>query len=428
MFEINVPGDKSITHRALILAGIAEGVSKLRGLLPAADPRTTCQVLRELGCAVPDLPHDGGEVLVEGVGLRGLRAPSTILDCGNSGTTARLLLGLLSGSSVSATLTGDDSLRSRPMRRVTEPLMEMGAEFRELGKEDRLPIRVHGGKLRPLRYHSPRPSAQVKSALLLAGLTGGVPVKVSEPYLSRDHTERMLKSTGVTVLTSPTASGGVMAASEPVRQLEPLDMAVPGDPSSAAFFVALATLGRGSGLRIVNVGVNPTRVGFLDVLFRMGADVRQENKRLEGAEPVADLLVTGSALRGVDVAESEVPALIDEVPLLAVLASRAEGEFRIRGASELRVKESDRIAAVVENLRAIGCEAEETVDGMVVRGSDGPLEGRIRCFGDHRIAMAFGVLAVQRANRIEVDDPGVVGVSYPGFWTDLQRCVTALSG
>lgn len=418
--DVRVPGDKSITHRALMFAAAARGESRLRGLLPGADCRSTASVLRALGADVPDLPAHGGEIVVAGRGIASWTAPAGWLDCGNSGTTARLMMGLLASRPFSATLTGDDSLRSRPMRRITDPLAKMGARFREADAADRLPIEVIGGALGGIDYGSPKASAQIKSAVLLAGLGGGVPVSVTEPALSRDHTERMLRALGEPVETADVADGVRISLAPSGRVLPPLDMAVPGDPSSAAFLVALALLADSGELRIRDVGVNPARTGFFRLVERMGAAIRFDDGRLEGGEPVADLVVSPAPLRAIDVGGADVPDAIDEIPMLAVLAARAEGETRITGAGELRVKETDRIAAVAENLRALGVDAVELEDGLVVRGTDRPLAGRVRAHHDHRIAMAFGILGARPENEIEVDDPSVVDVSFPGFWELLR--------
>lgn len=418
--DVTVPGDKSITHRALMFAAAAEGESRLRGLLPGADCQSTASVLRSLGCDVPVLPADGAEIRVAGRGIAAWTAPVEALDCGNSGTTSRLMMGLLASRPFSATLTGDESLRGRPMRRITDPLAAMGARFREHGAPDRLPIEVIGGSLAGIDYRSPKASAQIKSAVLLGGLGAGVPVSVTEPGLSRDHTERMLTALGERVETSESGDAVTIRLTPSGRALPPLDMAVPGDPSSAAFLVALALLADEGELRIRNVCVNATRTGFFRLVERMGATIRFADERLAGGEPVADLLVSPAPLRGISVGGAEVPAAIDEIPMLAVLAARARGETRITGAGELRVKETDRIAALAQNLRAIGAEAEELEDGIVVRGSDRPLRGGIRAFHDHRIAMAFGVLGMRPENDIQVDDRAVVDVSFPGFWEMLD--------
>lgn len=428
--DVTVPGDKSITHRALMFSAAARGESRLRGLLPGADCRSTAAVLRALGCDVPDLPADGSEIVVVGRGIASWTAPAAWLDCGNSGTTARLMMGLLASRPFSSTLTGDDSLRGRPMRRITEPLGRMGARFREAGAPDRLPIEVVGGPLHTIDYVSPKASAQIKSAVLLGGLGAGVPVSVTEPMLSRDHTERILEALGEPVDTlSVDPRGGVHISLAPSgRALPPLDLDVPGDPSSAAFLVALALLADAGELRIRTLCVNPTRTGFLRLVERMGARIGMENARFSGGEPVADLVVRPARLRGIDVGGDEVPDGIDEIPMLAVLAARAEGETRITGAGELRVKETDRIAAVAGNLRRLGVEAEELEDGMLVRGTDRPLAGRVETFDDHRIAMAFGVLGAQPGNAIEIDHPECVDVSFPGFWDLLRRVTGGTAG
>jgi 3-phosphoshikimate 1-carboxyvinyltransferase len=344
-----------------------------------------------------------------------------VLDCGNSGTTVRLLLGLLATRPFPCTLTGDASLRSRPMARVTEPLAKMGARFRALALPGRLPLEIHGGALNPIHFRSPKASAQVKSAVLLAGLCGRVPVSVVEPVASRDHTERMLGGLGVPVHSEAADDGWKVTLAPFDGPLPPLNLAVPGDPSSAAFLVALALLATGGELRIRDVCVNPTRAGFLAIVRRMGAWIDVQSERLVCGEPVADLVVRPASLRGTEIGAAEIPAAIDEVPVLAALAARAEGTTTVTGAGELRVKESDRIAALVSNLRALGAECEELPDGLTVTGSDRPLTGRVRTHGDHRIAMAFGVLAALPGNRIEVDDPDCVEVSFPGFWSTLRR-------
>jgi 3-phosphoshikimate 1-carboxyvinyltransferase len=420
MTLVRVPGDKSVTHRALLLAALATGRSRVRRPLAGEDTQSTARVLRQLGCAVSQLDADG-EVVIHGVGLRGLREPAAVLDCGNSGTTARLLLGALAGQAIAASLTGDASLRARPMGRVTQPLAAMGATFEELGEPGRLPLRVTGGALRGLDHVSPHASAQVKSAVLLAGLTSGVPVSIEEPVLSRDHTERMLTGLGVRLTRHTAADGTAYVASEPIARLDPLDTTVPGDFSSAAFVIAHAALSARRPVRIAGVGINPTRTGLLGVLQRMGVSVTIENVRDSGGEPVADLVVVPAPLRAAEVGGTEVPSLIDEVPIIAILAARAVGTTVITGARELRVKESDRIAAIVANLRAIGIAADELPDGLVVSGTDHPLAGSVACRHDHRIAMAFGVLAARPGNDIAVDDRDCVSVSYPGFWSMLHE-------
>jgi 3-phosphoshikimate 1-carboxyvinyltransferase len=426
--DLRVPGDKSITHRALMLAASAAGESRLRGLLPGGDCRSTASVLRALGCSIPDLPADGAGITIRGGGLATWRVPSATLDCGNSGTTARLIMGLLAGRPFCARLTGDDSLRSRPMRRVTEPLAAMGAAIREIDLPDRLPLEICGGDLRGIDHVSPRASAQIKSAILLAGISGGVGVSVREPARSRDHTERLLSALGASVRSRPASAGDgsweVVLDPYP-DPLPPLDLDVPGDPSSAAFLLAAALLAGAGELRVRGVGTNPTRIGFLQAVRAMGGAIAVENEREVAGEPVGDLVARPARLSGTEIGADQVPAMIDEIPLLAALAARAEGETVVRGAGELRAKESDRIAVMVANLRAVGVDARELPDGLVVRGSDVPLRGRVAVHHDHRIAMAFAVLGLLRGNDITLDQPEVVEISYPGFWDVLDSITSA---
>jgi 3-phosphoshikimate 1-carboxyvinyltransferase len=411
--SVRVPGDKSISHRALICAALSDGVGRITGVLDAADVRSTAGALRALGVEVPELSPD---FAVTGRGLRGLRAASAAIDCGNSGTTTRLLAGVAAAHPFGTTFHGDASLTSRPMLRVAEPLRALGASV-ELSDAGTLPMRVEGGALRSTgEWRSPVASAQVKSAVLFAGLCAGIEVVVREPQRSRDHTERMLASRGVEVWVNEDA-----VLLFPTESMRAADVSVPGDPSSAAYFAAVAALAEGGELVLPDVSVNEGRVGFLDALERMGATVRYANTRGEGGEPVADLLAAPGPLRAISIGAAQVPAMIDELPLLACVAARAEGETRVTGAAELRVKESDRIRAVVENLRAVGVTAEELPDGFVVVGSARPLAGRVRTYGDHRLAMAFGVLGAATGGQIEIDDPACVSVSYPSFWDDLRQ-------
>jgi len=413
---LRVPGDKSISHRALMFAALGSGRSRVRGILDSADVRSTAGVLRALGVDVPDLAD---AIEIEGVGLHGLRAPSDVLDCGNSGTTTRLMAGVVSGSAIDATFVGDASLSRRPMKRIAKPLEAMGAKF-EFERGDGLPMTVRGAPLHGLEWRSTTASAQVKSAILLAAITASVGATVHEPARSRDHTERMLAARGVRVDADDTT---VRVA--PAAQLASLDTLVPGDPSSAAFFAGLAALASTGSLILRDVCVNETRAGFFDMLRQMGASIEELERSDEGGEPVATLRVTPGDLRAVRIGESQIPSMVDEVPLLACVAAYADGETVVEGASELRVKESDRIAVVVDNLRRIGADAEELPDGLRVRGKRRALRGRVATHGDHRIAMAFGVLGAIEGNEIEVDDPDCVAVSYPAFWTDLERVVKA---
>jgi 3-phosphoshikimate 1-carboxyvinyltransferase len=412
--EFSVPGDKSITHRALILAAMADGPCALAAPLVALDTRATAACLRAAGVAVSPL-RDGAVVRVVGRGLRPLRRPGSSLDCRNSGTTARLLLGLLSAHPFTATLTGDRSLRRRPMARVADPLGLMGARIALT--EGRLPATVRGGPLAPLRgYASPVASAQVKTCLLLAGLAGGVQVVLTEPVRSRDHTERLLRRLGVHC-----ESDGVRVTLEPPGGLPAFDGRVPGDISSAAYLLAAGLLGRRGEVAVSGVGVNPTRTGFLRAARRMGAALRLADRHDVLGEPVATVIAAASSLRAVRVAPREVPAMVDEIPLLAVLASRAQGTSVFRGVGELRVKESDRLALVARNLAQLGVRAHSEGDTLHVEGTDAPPRGRVVTAGDHRLAMAFAVLGTVPGARIVLDDRACVAVSYPAFFRDLRR-------
>jgi 3-phosphoshikimate 1-carboxyvinyltransferase len=409
---VRAPGDKSITHRALLFGALARGVSHLGGALTSLDARSSARVLRQLGAEISPL-RQGDIVRIRGRGR--FRAPDTALNCGNSGTTTRLLLGMLAGHRFRARLTGDASLRRRPMRRVTVPLGRMGARFEEHGG-DGLPLTVRGGALRPLRYEMPVSSAQIKSSLLLAGVVGEVAVDLREPAgRSRDHTERMLRAFGYEV---DERDGWIEF--RPGGRIEPFDLQVPGDPSSAAFLVGAAVLAEAGELCVAGMGVNPTRIGFLHVLERMGATMRLEAGDTSFGEPVADLVVGPAALRSTEVHAGEIPGLIDEIPLLAVLASRAEGETVFRDVGELRVKESDRLGLIADNIRAVGGQAEVRRDDLFVQGAEGPPWGRVRTAGDHRIAMAFAVLGTLPGARVAIDDPGCAAVSFPGFPETLR--------
>lgn len=409
---VRVPGDKSITHRALLFAALTRGTSHVGGALTSLDARSSARVLRALGAEISPLRP---ESVVTILGRGRLHRPAGVLDCGNSGTTTRLLLGLLAAHRFPATLTGDASLRRRPMRRVTAPLTRMGARF-DQPDGDGLPLTVHGGRLAPLRYELPVSSAQIKSALLLAGLAGGVGLELREPQgRSRDHTERMLRAFGYRVVED----GGWIRFS-PDGRLQPFELQVPGDPSSAAFLVGAAILAQGGDLRVAGVDLNPTRTGFLPVLQRMGAAVEVEDVAEHYGEPVGNLVVRPARLRGAEVMPGEIAGLIDEIPLLAVLASRAEGVTVFREVGELRVKESDRLSLIAENLRAVGGTAEVSGDDLHVRGGEAPPRGAVRTAGDHRIAMAFAVLGTVPGARIRVDDMACAAVSFPRFPETLR--------
>ena len=410
---VRPPGDKSISHRALMLAALAHGTSELEGLLTGADVKSTARVLRHLGAEISSI-RDGANVTIH---ASRITHPASRLNCGNSGTTARLMLGILAGQRFAATLTGDASLRRRPMRRVTEPLRAMGAEITER-RGDSLPLTIRGGRLHALTYTTPVASAQIKSALLLAGLTGNVGVAIREPYRSRDHTERLFVHLGLSLHERD----GAITYDPPERRaiVPSFRLSVPGDASSAAFLVGAAALAQDGELVIENVGVNPTRTGFLVVLARMGARVERVNLRDAGGEPVADLVARPAALRGTEVAAAEVPTLVDEVPILAVLASRAEGETVFREVGELRVKESNRLELIAANLRALGVEAEARGNDLYVCGTARPPRGRVDTARDHRLAMAFAVLGTVPGAGVRLSERASVAISYPRFFDDLR--------
>jgi 3-phosphoshikimate 1-carboxyvinyltransferase len=408
---VRPPGDKSISHRVVMVAALARGKSELTGLLTGDDVKSSARVLRQLGADISRIRESGVRIS----GSR-LLAPGSRLNCGNSGTTARLMLGVLAGQRFPATLTGDASLRRRPMRRVTQPLKEMGADIKERG--DGLPLTIRGGTLRGLTYTSPVASAQVKSALLLAGLTGLVPVTIREPYRSRDHTERLLAHLGLGIHER---DGAIVFEPSSHSDIPTFHLAVPGDISSAAFLAAAAVLAEDGELLIENVGVNPTRTGFLVVLERMGAQVERVNLRDEGGEPVADLLVRPASLAGTAVTAAEIPTLVDEVPILAVLASRASGETVFHEVGELRVKESNRLELMAANLRAVGVKAEVHGNDLHVEGTQRAPRGKVDTAKDHRLAMAFAVLGSVGGADVTLSEKKSVAISYPTFFTDLKR-------
>jgi 3-phosphoshikimate 1-carboxyvinyltransferase len=414
--EITVPGDKSVTHRAVILSAISEGTSIIHRFLAGEDCYRTVQAFRTMGVEIieEDSYPESGRLRVKGVGIKGLREPGDVLDMGNSGTSLRLLTGLLSGQDFFSVLTGDDSLRNRPMRRVVEPLTRMGARITGRDNNDRAPLAIRGGPLHGIRYESPVSSAQVKSALLLAGLQASGPTTVVEPVKSRDHTERMLRAFGAAVREDPSS-----VTVRPGSALRGREVWVPGDLSSAAFFIVAGTIVEGSELMIRNVGVNPTRTGLLEILQRMGARIELQNRRERSGEPVADLVVRSAPLAAVRIGGEEIPRAIDEFPILCVAAAAAAGVTVIEGAKELRVKESDRIATMTAELRRLGVEVEERPDGMriVGRGPDGPPLGGAVCrsYGDHRVAMAMAVAGLIAIGETTVEDTECVNTSFPGF-------------
>jgi 3-phosphoshikimate 1-carboxyvinyltransferase len=408
---LRMPGDKSVAHRALILGALARGMQTIEGLPASEDVASTASCLRSLGCRV-DVDAGGRARISSRVRLNGEE-----LFAGNSGTTARLIAGLVAGRDFVCTIDGDESLRRRPMGRIAEPLALMGADV-ETSPAGTLPMRIRGGGLTAIEYRPPVASAQVKSAVLIAGLRAEGDTAVVERVPTRDHTENLLAAMGAVVDRSPgrvQVSGGA--------ELRAIHVRVPGDISSAAFFIAAAVLCPDSEVRIVGAGVNPTRTGILEALGAMGADVSLENVETSAGEPIADIVARSSALRGTDVAGPVIPRVIDELPLLAVVATQAEGTTTVRDAAELRHKESDRISAIVENLRLVGADIEELEDGFVVRGPTRLVGGRVSSLGDHRIAMAMAVAGLRAGGETTIDGSEAVGVSYPGFFRDLESLV-----
>ncbi len=404
--ELTVPGDKSISHRSLMLGAIAQGRTRVRGFLQSEDCLATMRALQALGVAIEQ--RDANSVIIEGVGLRGLKRAGRALDMGNAGTAIRLMTGLLAGQHFDSELTGDESLRRRPMERAAVPLRQMGASIETTGGCP--PVRICGqAALSAIHYDLPVASAQVKSAILLAGLYADGLTSVSEPAVTRDHTERMLEAFGARVSVRERTCGVTGPGS-----LRACDIDVPGDLSSAAFFLVAGALAARGTLVLRNVGVNPTRTGMLDILRLMGASISITNERRSGGEPVADLHVERSTLRGVTVPQDLVPLAIDEFPAIFVAAACAQGVTTVTGAAELRVKESDRIGAMAEGLQRLGIEVEVLPDGMRVQGG-GLRGGRIDSRGDHRIAMAFAVAGIRAEGAIEIDDVANVATSFPGF-------------
>lgn len=411
--EVTIPGDKSISHRAVMLGAISEGTTRITNFLRGADCLSTIACFRKMGIDIEESPD---QILVHGKGLHGLQAPADILDAGNSGTTTRLISGILAGQSFESTLTGDASIQKRPMKRIITPLTMMGADVESLSGDGCAPLRIRGSHLKGIDYHSPVASAQVKSCILLAGLYADSVTSVTEPYVSRDHSERMLSSFGAALKTD-----GSTVSIQPEPRLMGQEVAVPGDISSAAYFIAAALLVPGSELLIKNVGINPTRDGILRICRRMGADITILNRREHGREPVADLLVKHSPLTGTGIEGAVIPTLIDELPILAVMAAFAEGSTVIRDAQELKVKESNRLDILVHHLSAMGADITGTEDGMVINGGR-PLHGAVlESHLDHRIAMSFAVAGIAAQGETEILQADCVDISYPGFYRDLLK-------
>ena len=411
--EITVPGDKSISHRGIMLGALANGTTSITNFLKGADCLSTISCFQKMGIEIEETER---EILVHGKGLHGLSAPTEILDAGNSGTTTRLISGILAGQNFSCDLTGDASIQKRPMKRIMTPLSMMGADITSVHNNGCAPLHIKGAPLKGISYQSPVASAQVKSCVLFAGLYADGKTSVTEPFLSRNHSELMLSSFGASVQTC-----GTTATIEPEPVLTAQKVEVPGDISSAAFFIAAGLLIPGSELLIKNVGINPTRDGILRVCKRMGANLELLNTRTQCGEPVADVLVKHSELNGTVIEGDLIPTLIDELPVIAVMAACANGETIIRNAEELKVKESNRLEIIVHHLSEMGCDITGTEDGMIIRGGK-PLHGAVLdSYLDHRIAMSFAVAGLVADGETEITNADCVNISYPGFYRDLLR-------
>ena len=415
--EVTIPGDKSISHRSIMLGSIALGTTEITHFLEGADCLSTIDCFRKMGVEIERKPSS---ILVHGKGLRGLTAPASTLNVGNSGTTTRLISGILSGQNFATTLSGDDSLNSRPMKRIMTPLNTMGAHIRSLNDNGCAPLHIRPGALHGIHYQSPVASAQVKSAVLLAGLYADSPTSVTEPALSRNHMELMLQGFGAYVATDLHTDGTATAHVEPCKELYGQQICVPGDISSAAYFIAAALLVPGSELLVKNVGTNFTRAGFLKVCKAMGADIETVSQTIEGGESRADLLVRYSHLKGTVIEGDIIPTLIDEIPMIAIMAAFADGQTVIRDAAELKVKETNRIDTVTAGLKAMGADITPTDDGMIIEGT-GHLNGAsIQSYLDHRIAMAFSVAGLASDGETQIVDSQCVDVSYPEFYATLN--------
>lgn len=415
---VSVPGDKSISHRGIMFGSIADGTTEIHNFLPGADCLATIRCFRALGI---EIEQEGSTVTVHGKGLHGLSAPSHILDVGNSGTTTRLLSGILVGQPFESKLSGDESLNSRPMKRIIDPLTQMGADISSILHNGCAPLYIAPSRLHGIHYDSPVASAQVKSCILLAGLYANGETSVTEPGLSRNHTELMLKEFGADIRSVHDLDcSRTTAIIQPGRELHGQKLTVPGDISSAAYFIAAGLIVPDSEIRITNVGINPTRAGILKVCEDMGARIELSNERTEGGEKIADITVRTSRLHGTVIEGDIIPALIDEIPVIAVMAAVAEGTTVIRDAAELKVKETDRIETVTDNLKAMGCDVTPTEDGMIING--GKLKGAsIHTLLDHRIAMAFSIAALAAEGRTRILDSKCVDVSYPAFYDTFEE-------
>ncbi len=409
---VTVPGDKSISHRAVMLGSIAEGRTLAHGFLMSADCLSTIGCFRDMGV---NIDINGSDVEIEGVGLHGLKKPDKELDTGNSGTTTRIISGLLCGQDFDCSLNGDESIQKRPMKRIMDPLRAMGADISSVRDNGCAPLAIRGSKLKGIEYKMPVASAQVKSSVLLAGLYASGLTTIIEDTPSRNHTELMLKGFGADIETK-----GLKTVLRPGNTLKGMELTVPGDISSAAFFIAGALICEGSDIIIKNVGINPTRDGIIRVFKKMGGNIELQNEHIEAGERVADLHVKHSNLHGTIIEGDVIPALIDELPVIAIAATQAEGRTLIRDAGELRVKESDRIELVTEGLKAMGADIEAREDGFMIKGPASLKGAEIRTEKDHRIAMSFMIAALISDGPVILDDPDCVRISYPGFYDDLK--------
>ena len=417
---LTVSGDKSISHRAVMLGSLATGTTEIEGFLPGEDCLSTIRCFRSMGVQIE---QNGSSVKVFGRGLRELTAPAGILDCGNSGTTTRLLSGVLAAQHFNSVLSGDASIQRRPMKRIMIPLRAMGADITSVSGNDCAPLSVHGKQLYGIHFNSPIASAQVKSAVLLAGLYASGQTTVTEPALSRDHTERMLRSFGAKVLTGNFEDRPSVTVTE-TQNLYGTEISVPGDISSAAFFLVGASIVPGSEVVLRNVGINPTRDGVISALRAMGAKIEVLEVRNEDSEPAADLLVRYAPLHGTEIGGALIPRLIDELPVLAAAAAVAEGRTVIRDAAELKVKESNRIRTMAEGLSRLGAKVEETEDGLIIDGGAALHGGAVVSYSDHRIAMSFAILSLVTDGEVRISDPDCVNISAPTFYEDLKSLLS----
>lgn len=412
---ISIPGDKSISHRSIMFGAIANGLTKVTGFLDGADCRSTIECFRRMGV---EIDHSLGSdtVLVHGNGLHGLKESETILDVGNSGTTTRLISGILSGQNFTSRLNGDESIQSRPMKRIMDPLTQMGADIKSEYNNGCAPLIISPSTLHGIHYNSPVASAQVKSCILLAGLYADSETSVTEPALSRDHTERMLRAFGADISTNQ-----LTASIKPNPTLSGQEIKVPGDISSAAYFLAAGLIVPNSEITLQNVNINPTRAGIITVIKDMGGKIEFSNERLVSGEPVADLTVSSSSLHGTVIEGDIIPTLIDEIPIIAVLAAFASGKTIIRDAAELKVKESNRIDTVCQNLSLMGADISPTEDGMIIRGGKSLHGAFIKTHADHRIAMSFAIAGLAADSDLTLDHPECVSISYPSFYDTIEK-------